>query len=90
LSTAGLVAGVHVFDPANSTWTDISDVVLGIAPLPSCSYGITSANGNLYLHGGYDKGINPPCDVMLSSSQAIWIHHCKLWFLPCPASIFTL
>ena len=33
-------------------WTELSDAVSGAAPSPRYGHGLTSANGNLYTHGG--------------------------------------
>ena len=82
---AGFVADVHIFDPLNSTWMDISGFVRGVAPLPSFGYGITSVSGNIYLHGGNDKGGHPSCiSFFLSESHSIYCFHLQVIVLIAP------
>ncbi len=44
---------MYLFDPISLEWTQIKpDDVFGSLPSARDSFGFTSANGNLYIHGG--------------------------------------
>lgn len=54
---AGAVAGqflndLHVFDPAASTWTDLSETISDTIE-PRLSMGMAAMDGHLYVFGGY-------------------------------------
>jgi hypothetical protein len=48
-----LLDDLHVYEPANRTWTDLSgESVTGPAPVPRYRHGFTAAGGLLYVFGG--------------------------------------
>jgi hypothetical protein len=49
---AGLLGDLHVLDPSQLAWTELSKVVSGSAPAPRCGHGFASADGMLYVFGG--------------------------------------
>ena len=54
---------LHVFDPVEKVWTDLSAPAGGIAPTARYSHGFTSADGKLYVHGGCAIDVCPVNDL---------------------------
>ncbi len=50
---AGLLADFHVFEPANGTWTDLTESAGGTWPVARYRHGMTTAGGLIYLFGGF-------------------------------------
>ena len=46
---------LHVYDTANFSWKDLSKSVTGNAPSARSGHGFTSALGQLYVQGGWNK-----------------------------------
>ena len=44
---------LHAYDPANRTWTNLSDPLSGQPPSPRESHGLIAAGGRLYVMGGF-------------------------------------
>ncbi len=53
---SGFFNDLHVYDPANMTWTDLSAAVSGTPPSPRYGHGFAGAGGVLYSFGGL--GVN--------------------------------
>jgi N-acetylneuraminic acid mutarotase len=53
-----VLSGFHndffVYNPHNSEWTDISDVVSGERPVEKFGCGVTVQGGKLFVFGGYN------------------------------------
>ena len=49
-----MLCDMHVFDPANTSWTDLSTAVSGPPPIARAYVGFTSEAGRLFVHGGAD------------------------------------
>ena len=49
---AGVLNDFYEFDPANMTWTNLSNIVSGVLPGPRCSFGFASAGGKIFVFGG--------------------------------------
>jgi hypothetical protein len=49
---AGLLGDLHVYEPANGTWTDLTETAGGTWPIARFHHGLTSAGGLIYLFGG--------------------------------------
>ncbi len=47
-----LLADLHVYEPTNRTWTDLSDSMSGSIPSRRFRQGFAAAGGQLYLFGG--------------------------------------
>ena len=41
------------FDPAGMLWRDLSGQVQGVAPMSRAAHGVASANGKVFIFGGY-------------------------------------
>ena len=52
LQSAGDMNDLHVYDPENRTWTNISISASGTPAPPRDSHGFTSTGGKIYVHGG--------------------------------------
>ncbi len=57
------VKDLHVFDPVTEVWTDLSAPAGGAAPTARDSHGFTSAEGKLYVHGGFVGGVGVANDL---------------------------
>ena len=53
--SAGQKNDLHVYDPASTTWLNLSSHALGTPPSAREGHGFASAEGKLYVHGGYDE-----------------------------------
>ena len=51
---AGIFQDLHVYDPADMAWTNISTVASGTPPSARYGHGFAWAGGKLYVHGGTD------------------------------------
>ena len=54
-SGTGPLGSLYVYDLVATAWTDLSEQVHGIAPTARMFHGFSSADGMLYVHGGYDE-----------------------------------
>jgi hypothetical protein len=43
---------LYVYDPSNTTWTNLSAPTYGTPPAGRYGHGFTSAGGKLYVHAG--------------------------------------
>ncbi len=53
---AGLLGDFHVYDPANGTWTDLTDSAGGSRPTARYRLGMTNAGDLIYVFGGSLEG----------------------------------
>ncbi len=49
---------MHVYNPANHSWTNLSAPAVGSPPLPRCGHGFTEAGGHFYVYGGFGNDEN--------------------------------
>jgi hypothetical protein len=55
LPAADMLDDLHVYDPTNRTWTDLSgSSASGPVPVARYRHGFTAAGGQLYVFGGGD------------------------------------
>jgi hypothetical protein len=54
VSRSDYLQGLFVFDPVELAWSDISNKAIGDAPAPRKDFGFASADGKLFVHGGYN------------------------------------
>ena len=47
------LADLHVYEPTNRTWTDLSDSMSGSVPAARYRQGFEAAGGQLYLFAGF-------------------------------------
>jgi hypothetical protein len=59
LGTSGFYNDFFVYNPHNSAWTDISDVVSGEKPVEKLGCGLTVEGGRLFVFGGYNHAGKP-------------------------------
>ena len=63
---------LHVYDPAEMAWTDLSFPVSGTPPSPRQAHGFTSASGKLYVHGGL--GTSGERVIVQQRFKAVHVH----------------
>jgi hypothetical protein len=51
-------ADMHVYNPEDQSWTNISLPSIGTLPKARTSYGLAVCAGLLYIHGGIDSSGN--------------------------------
>ena len=68
-----LLGDLHSFDPVAKVWTDLSATVNGSAPMARYEHGFTSADGKLYVHGGFVEGVGRDSDLHVYDPVAkVW------------------
>jgi hypothetical protein len=53
---AGLLGDLHVYDPANGFWMDLTESASGPRPVARYRHGVTNAGDMIYVFGGSLEG----------------------------------
>ena len=53
IADTGLLNDLHMYDPHNISWSDLTVTLTDPWPSPRDGHGFTSTGGKLYVHGGY-------------------------------------
>ncbi len=80
MTKSDYLLGLFAFDPVQLAWSDISCKTSGIVPSPRKDFGLASAGGKFFVHGGY----NPLGNIFDSdSSSFVCFARCNLFCSPC-------